>query len=250
MRSLLLLLLASLSIQCATYWKNRKNDFQDIVTVGVETPMYGAAVKLGPIPIGFLFQGGESEMGKRDLGRGVGLRGGELGSYHSQQLVFGILGGESFFSGYPVMDEKGNWMVDKKGIAFTENERANIKSFKMRYISHFNDPVKDRKKRKKETFQRELTKDLIKLTGKEEFAVYLPKQDEKPYGYPPGFVWNVEIAVGAYGGGRFGFNISEALDFLVGFTTLDMLDDDIEGKEKPSFPGFPFPAGPDKEDEE
>lgn len=68
MRSIGLLLTLSFFLQCATYWKNRKNDFQDIVTVGAETPMYGAAVKVGPLPIGVLFQGGESEMGKKRFG--------------------------------------------------------------------------------------------------------------------------------------------------------------------------------------
>lgn len=152
MRSIGLLLTLSFFLQCATYWKNRKNDFQDIVTVGAETPMYGAAVKVGPLPIGVLFQGGESEMGKKDLGRGVGLRGGQFGTYHSQQLVFGVLGGESFHSGLPTLDAKGNWLVDKKGIPLTTDERANVKSYKMRYYSYWYDPVKDRKKRKKRTF--------------------------------------------------------------------------------------------------
>nr|WP_246052099.1 hypothetical protein [Leptospira idonii] len=215
---------------------------KDIVTVGAETPMYGVALKIGPLPIGFLFQGGESEMGKKDLGRGIGIRGGEVGSYHSQQLVYTFLGGESFHSGDPVLDEKGNWLVDAKGIPLTNDERANIKSYKMRYYSYFNDPVADRKKRKKATFQRELTMDLVRQTGQDEFLAYLPKEDLKPFGYPKSFLWNVEIIAGVYGGGRLGFNFGEALDFLLGFTTLDLFDDDIEGKEKPNFPGFPFPA--------
>ncbi|MDZ4725491.1 MAG: hypothetical protein SH817_05010 [Leptospira sp.] len=227
---------------CATYWKNRKNDLYDVVTIGVEKPMYGAAVKFGPLPIGLLFLGGESELGKKDLGRGFGVRGGAIGGYHSQQLVYTFLGGESFLPGEPIKDEKGNWMVDEKKIPFAEDDRANIKSFKMRYFSYFNDPVKERKKRKKATFQRELTKDLVRETGKTEFLVYLPKEDEKPFGYPDGFLWNFEIVGGIYGGGRLGFNFGEMADFLIGFTTLDMYDDDVEGKSKPTFPGFPFPA--------
>ncbi|TGL22344.1 hypothetical protein EHQ46_06410 [Leptospira yanagawae] len=234
-------------MNCATYWKNRKNDFKDIITVGAETPMYGAAIKVGPLPIGFVFQGGESSMGKRDLGRGVGIRGGEIGGYHSQQLVFGILGGESFHSGSPVLDAKGNWLVDKKGIPLTNDERSNLKSYKMRYYSYFYDPVKDRKARKKEYFRRELTKDIVASTGQKEFLIYLPKEDLKPFGYPPGYSWNVEIVGGVYGGARLGFNVAEAFDFLLGFTTIDVLDDDVEGKEKPSFPGFPFPAPTDEE---
>ncbi|MCZ8157779.1 MAG: hypothetical protein O9264_16790 [Leptospira sp.] len=236
-------------ISCATYWKNRKNDLLDVVTVGAETPMYGAAVKIGPIPVGLLFLGGESEMGKKDLGRGYGVRGGSLGGYHSQQLVYTFLGGESFHSGDPIKDEKGNWMVDEKKIPLTENDRYNIKSFKMRYFVFFNDPVKDRKKRKKQTFQRELTQDLVRQTGKTEFLVYLPSEDKKPFGYPPGYLWNVEVVGGAYGGLRFGFNFGEAVDFLLGITTLDLYDDDVEGKVKPSFPGFPFPAASDTEKE-
>lgn len=51
------ILLLFLLADCATYWKNRRKDMQDVVTVGAETPMYGAAVKIGPLPIGFLFQG-------------------------------------------------------------------------------------------------------------------------------------------------------------------------------------------------
>ena len=79
MRSIGLILCLWYFLNCATYWKNRKNDLKDIVTVGAETPMYGAAVKVGPLPIGIVFQGGESSLGKRDLGRGVGIRGGEIG---------------------------------------------------------------------------------------------------------------------------------------------------------------------------
>ncbi|WP_109020833.1 LIC13411 family adhesin [Leptospira kobayashii] len=244
------ILLLFLLADCATYWKNRRKDMQDVVTVGAETPMYGAAVKIGPLPIGFLFQGGESEMGKRDLGRGYGLRGGDFGGYHSQQLVFGILGGESHHSGLPMLDDKGNWIVDKKGIPLTEDERANLKSYKMRYYSYFNDPVGERKKRKKETFQRELTLDIVNQTGNKELMMYLPKGEEKPFGYPKGFLWNIEFVGGIYGGARVGFNIAEALDFVLGFTTFDMFDDDLEGKEKPSFPGFPLPTNSESEEDD
>ncbi len=243
-----IILLSSL-LNCATYWKNRRNDLLDVVTLGAETPMYGAAVKIGPLPIGLLFLGGESELGKKDLGRGYGVRGGGFGGYHTQQLVYTFLGGESFHSGEPIKDEKGKWMVDEKKIPLTDNDRYNQKSYKMRYFSFFNDPVKDRKKRKKQEFQRELTMDLVRQTGKTEFLVYLPKEDEKPFGYPPGFLWNLEVIGGLYGGARVGFNFGEAMDFLLGFTTLDMYDDDVEGKEKQTFPGFPFPGALTPEEE-
>ncbi|HNO23237.1 MAG TPA: hypothetical protein PKK94_09680, partial [Leptospiraceae bacterium] len=43
-------------LSCATYWENRKNDFQDIFTAGVERPAYGAGIRISLLPMGFFFQ--------------------------------------------------------------------------------------------------------------------------------------------------------------------------------------------------
>lgn len=230
MARLLLFFLLLLFSQCASYWKNRKKDLQDVVTLGVEKPMVGASIQVGPVPIGFLFQGGESEIGKRDQGEGFGNRGGDLGTYRSQQLVFFILGGSLFVSGKPLEDDKGNEMVDKQGIPLVGEERANLKSHKMRYLSFFSDPIKDRKARKKETFKRELMKDLIEKSGKEEALAYLPETNTKPKGYPKGFLWNLEIVAGIYGGIRAGLNLAELADFATGIVGYDLLEDDVETK--------------------
>jgi hypothetical protein len=40
-----------------------------------------------------------------------------------------------------------------------------------------------------------------------------------------------EIAVGVFGGVRLGFNLGELLDFILGWTTLDIYDDDLKQTE-------------------
>lgn len=222
------IVLFSFLVDCASYWQNRRKDLQDVVTVGAETPVYGVGVRLFFLPIGFYFAGGETEMGKRDLGSGVGLRGGEVGRYHSQQLVFGILGGENFHSGEALREEDGKVVLDKKGIQLTENERANLKSYKMRYFSFFNDPVDERNRRKKEEFRRQYMEKMIQKTGKAELKEYLPERELKPFGYPKSFPWQIDIFLGVYGGVRLGLNFAELADFLIGFTSADILDDDLE----------------------
>lgn len=210
-----------------TYFQNRRKDLQDIVQVGVETPVYGAGVRVGLIPLGVYFAGGESSMGKRDLGKGIGLRGGEFGKYHSQQLVFGFLGGENFYSGDPMKDDEGKILTDKHGVTLTDNDRANKKSYKMRYMSLFNDPVLDRARRKKDKFRREYVLNLVHKSKNPALLSYLPEEDPKPFGYPSQFAYQVDAFVGVYGGVRVGVNFAELLDFVLGIATIDILDDDV-----------------------
>jgi hypothetical protein len=228
LRSLLyLFILSGFFFNCDTYWENRRKDAQDIFHIGVETPVYGAGFRVGPLPIGLYFEGGETELGKRDLGSGIGLRGGEFGTYHSQALVFGFLGGEDFYSGEPIRTEDGKVVVDKHGIGLSLDERANLKSYKMRYFSYFDDPVSERKKRKKEEFRKQFIEELIQEGLSPELKAYIPEEDKKPFGYPSQFLWQLDLFLGIYGGARVGFNIAECADFFVGFTTFDMLDDDV-----------------------
>lgn len=157
---------------CATYFQNRKNDLKDIFTVGVETPGYGAGFRIGPLAAGFVFQGGESAPGKRDLGKGYGLRNGYFGLYRSQQLIFGILGSDTFF---PLEAETQTSETEEPSEAISteateelknlensktpgdqvpefSNERYNIKSQKLRYLSFYNIPIAERRKRKRKNF--------------------------------------------------------------------------------------------------
>lgn len=219
---------------------------KDVFTIGVETPGYGAGVRIGPLAAGFVFQGGESAPGKRDLGKGYGLRGGYFGSYRSQQLIFGILGGDTFFPlevetqtseteppetiSSETTEELKN-LEDSKtpGDQVPEflNERYNIKSQKLRYLSFYNIPVAERRRKKKEEFyKRFIEKQNL---DKNDPAVQnaLQNFNKRKDGYPRSFLYQIEVYLGIYAGLRIGFNPMELLDFLIGFTGLDLLEDDV-----------------------
>ncbi|WP_036040568.1 LIC13411 family adhesin [Leptospira alstonii] len=234
------------STNCATYLQNRKNDLKDIFTAGVETPGYGAGLRIGPLAAGFVFQGGESSPGKRDLGKGYGLRGGYFGSYRSQQLIFGILGGDTFFplgvetqtseteeSSEEISSEAAEELKNSEnsktpGDQVPEflNERYNIKSQKLRYLSFYNIPVAERRKRKKEEFYRRFIEGQNFDRNDPAVQNALQALNKKKDGYPKSFLYQMEIYLGLYVGLRIGFNPVELLDFLVGLAGLDLLEDD------------------------
>lgn len=216
-------------LDCATYWKNRKNDLQDIITIGTEKPMYGVNLKLAPINIGFLFVGGDSEPGKKDLGDGIGLRGGSFSSYFSQQLVFGWMGGETFYSGELELTDEGKMQYEDK-IPIVKDPRDNIKSHSLKYISILTDPPKERKKAKKEEARKEIIQGILAENPNPDPALYayLPKEKKKPFGYPKSYLYQIEVTIGIYRGIRIGFNPAELFDFILGFTTYDMYADDLK----------------------
>lgn len=216
-------------VDCATYLNNRRKDFQDIFTLGVEKPVYGFNLKLAPLNIGFLFVGGDTEPGKKDLGSGVGLRGGSISSYFSQQLVFGWLGGETFYSGELELTEDGKVQYENK-IPIVKDSRDNIKSYALHYISIFTDQPKDRKKRQKEEARKVFIQELVQNNPNADpaFLAYIPKENPKPNGYPKTYIYQFELAIGVYGGIRVGFNPAELLDFMLGLTTIDLFEDDAK----------------------
>ncbi|AVQ11004.1 Uncharacterized protein XB16_0662 [Leptospira santarosai] len=232
---------------CATYFQNRKNDLKDIFTVGVETPGYGAGFRIGPLAAGFVFQGGESAPGKRDLGKGYGLRNGYFGLYRSQQLIFGILGGDTFF---PLEAETQTSETEEPPEAISteateelknlensktpgdqvpefSNERYNIKSQKLRYLSFYNIPIAERRKRKKEEFYKKFIEGQNFDRNDPAVQNALQTFNKRKDGYPKSFLYQIEVYLGIYAGLRIGFNPAELLDFLVGLTGLDLLEDDI-----------------------
>lgn len=216
-------------IDCATYWNNRRKDLQDVFTVGIEKPVYGVNFKLAPLNIGFLFVGGDTEPGKKDLGEGVGLRGGSFSSYFSQQLVFGWLGGETFYSGELELTEEGKTQYENK-IPLVKDPRDNIKSHSLKYISILTDPPKERKKEKKEKAIKEIIQTALAENPNPDPALlaYLPKEKIKPHGYPKSYLYQIELTLGVYRGLRIGFNPAELIDFILGFTTYDLYDDDAK----------------------
>ena len=227
LKILLFPILLFFCIDCATYWNNRRKDLQDVITIGAEKPVYGFSLKLAPVHAGFLFVGGETEPGKKDLGDGAGLRGGSFSSYFSQQLVFGWLGGETFYSGELELNDEGKIQYENK-IPFVKEPRDNIKSHDLKYIDIIRDPPKNRAKRKKEEVRRVIIKKALEDNPNASPTVlsYLPKENPKPFGYPSSYLYQIEITIGLYGGVRFGFNPAELLDFVLGFTTYDLYDDD------------------------
>lgn len=256
------ILVSSLLFQdCATYWKNRRNDLADVFTAGVEDPGYGGGLRLGPLAMGFVFQGGESKLGLRDLGQGYGLRGGRLGKYHSQQLIFGILGGEKFYSKHSIPkipeelqqkppDEEEKYKP-KDEVPILPSERDNAKSIDMRYLVFYHIPIEKRAAAKKEAYRKKILEDLYSETGEENPLDAIPeKPNQKPDGYPKAFLFQTEMYLGLHYGIRVGFNVAELADFVLGWTTWDILDDDIPDKDKGEQgsappgampPGFPFP---------
>mgnify|MGYP000849657356 CR=1 FL=1 len=214
---------------CATYLNNRRKDLQDVFTVGVEKPMYGVNLKLAPVNIGFLFVGGETEPGKKDLGGGIGLRGGSFANYFSQQLVFGWMGGETFYSGELELADDGKTQYENK-IPIVKDARDNIKSYSLTYLKIVADNPKDRRKRQKEEVRRVVIKNMLEENPNTDPTIlaYLPKENPKPNGYPKSYLYQIEFVLGIYGGVRVGFNPAELLDFILGFTTYDLYDDDVK----------------------
>jgi len=222
----LFILMIFLFHNCSTYLQYRKKDLQDVVTLGLEKPGYGLGMRISVVPIGFYFQGGETAPGKQDKGEGYGLRGGNFSKYTSQQLVFGFLGGETFFSGNPKLSENGE-PIKEDTVIQTESDRDNLKSYNVKYLKIFLDPPKERQKRDKEKAKKFIADSLLKKNPNPALLAYLPVESKKPNGYPSEYKYQVEIFFSLYYGFRVGINFSELVDFLLGFTTLDILEDDI-----------------------
>ncbi|TGM53629.1 hypothetical protein EHQ97_17335 [Leptospira adleri] len=230
---------------CSTYLQNRKNDFKDIFTAGVENPGYGAGLRIGPLAAGFVFQGGESSPGQRDLGKGYGLRGGHFGTYRSQQLIFGILGSDTFFplnvetqtadTGdeeiSPELQEElknlENTKIPGDKVPEFLNERYNIKSQKLRYLSFYHIPVAERRKRKKEEFYRRFIEEQNFDRNDPSIQNALQALNKKKEGYPKSFLFQIEVYLGIYYGVRIGVNPAELVDFLLGLAGLDLMEDDV-----------------------
>ncbi|WP_207797589.1 LIC13411 family adhesin [Leptospira haakeii] len=244
-------LLGLVVIDCSSYWSHRKKDLGDVFTAGIETPGYGIGVRVGPLATGFVFQGGESEPGKRDLGTGYGLRGGTYGPYRSQQLIFGFLGGEKFHSMPPtetspkkeetktptsnaptsdnilLLPENAESEQDPNPTPELLDERLNSKSYEIRYLRFYNNPVSERRKAKKEAFFRKYLESLDPDKRNEAIQTFLAQNPKNKDDYPSAFLFEVELYISIRYGIRLGFNFGEFLDFLLGFAGIDLMEDDI-----------------------
>ena len=216
-------------LSCATYWENRKNDFQDIFTAGVERPAYGAGIRISLLPMGFFFQGERDEEEGENKGIGTGVRGGSVGNYYSTQLLFGFLGGETFYYGEVQKDEAGKIQTEEK-VPVVAGLRDNLKSHNIKYWDVMNTTPKQRQKENSDKLRKYLAEQIISSTGDESLRQYIPPEKRKPYGYPKSYAWQLEMFLGLRYSVRLGFNIAEFADFLLGFTSYDLLGDDVSGK--------------------
>lgn len=210
-------------LNCSTYLENRKNDMKDILTLGFEKESYGFGLRTSFLPIGFFFQS------KEDLTTGYGLRGGSFGEYSTNQLVFGFLGGESFYHGDLLKDGNGK-PIQVDGAFLVANKRDNLKSHSLKYLHFYKDPPSQRRKRQREKDLRNLAQELSQTTESLELQEQLPKPKPKPNGYASHYLYQVEIFIGAYYGLRVGFNFAEFVDGIFGFLNIDILEDDIQGE--------------------
>ena len=170
---------------------------------------------------------------------GIGLRNGNTNFYHSEQLVYSVLGGESFYSGTirynsdcnPILSYKMK-TLNQEFFNFQESsyihDRPNLKSHDLKYLRIFTDPPKARAKRVKEKVFEDVLESLKDENPElyEKAKEFIPKKSNKPFGYPKSYLYSVELSVGIYYGFRIGVNFSEVLDFFLGFTKIDILSDD------------------------
>jgi hypothetical protein len=211
---------------CASFWSKRLNDSKDVITLGVEDRSYGLGLRLSYLPIGFFFQGEKNLITNEIDGEGYGLRGGSFQKYHSHQLIYGFLGGESFYSGEVMRDGNGKILTEEK-IPIVSQPRDNLKSFSVEYFKIFDDKPKQRQKRNKEKITKHLVEDLIQKNNSPELQSYLPPELKKKNGYHNSYPYQFEISFGVYYAIRFGLNFAEFLDLFLGFFGADILEDDL-----------------------
>lgn len=191
-------ILAACFAGCAStggYFIDRSRDTADIFTV-VMGGGAGGSARVGPIQAGLLLQWGE-----------LGLRGGELspGTLENGQLsttVIPFVPDDSSITGMVFGLEQ--YTARKNGCARGKGFKA---------VSRF--PFLTTELRPS-TF--------VDLGGKGKRV--------SPGPYPYYYFSQIEIYLGALMGVRVGFNPGELLDFILGWTTTDIFNDDLEAREQ------------------
>lgn len=181
-----------LIFNCASlgnYFQNRKNDLTDIPVIGIEENVFGVSAWA------WCFGGG-MQYGKNGLG--LGIRSGTLGYYKT-----GGRGGSIYVSTY----ENTNLALNQGNSFVVLNSNSHI-------------PKLDDKRSNKKAFSKFNTNIIFPLGASQTSSgEIIGKWCDSPI--------SVEISLGIYYGVRVGFNFSEAFDFLVGVTTIDFQEDDI-----------------------
>lgn len=173
------------------YLQNRTRDAVDIPVLGVEEKIYGFSAWV------WCFGGG---MQYAKNGMGIGIRSGVVGNYKT-----GGKGGSIYVATF----ENSNLALSQGNSLIVLNSNSHL-------------PKADKIRSNKKAFSKFNTNIIFPLgASKSSSGEIQSKWCDSPV--------SVEVSFGIYYEFRLGMNFSEAFDFLLGFTTIDMqVDDDIE----------------------
>lgn len=219
LRILALILFSGSLFSCSSlYWSNRADDLADVFTAEVYENAYGVSVRAGPLKVGAFYQDPDSPS--------YGIRGGHAGTHYTGGFT-ALIFGSDYFDTVPFSQR----MKEKSKKA--KDESPTVSLFPTGESSDGNsdvpgtgaDPVPGQ--RGKTYLARspfgtvesaEKSPSLLKTQGfngrlKDRFA-------------PAYYYTQLEISVAAYYGVTLGINFGELADFILGFFTIDIMDDD------------------------
>lgn len=214
-------------VNCSSpYVKNRSRDFVDVFTFEMQTESYGAALYAGPAALGIDY--------KSQNGKAAGLRGGQIGSYNSAGFTALAFGSDYLTPSKIDFDAVWKPKIKKNESKVNETTKTNDVDDALDALEGdetlVNDEIVTGKQSdsesllvlRKKAFQARVPFGTIR-------PAYLNKdlfKNKKTRWAPAYYFTRLELQLGLYFGVRIGINPGEFLDFLFGFFTADMYDDD------------------------
>jgi len=174
------------------YLYHRSRDLGDIFTVGIEN---------GSIGMSFWFWCVGGGLGNNQSSKGIGLRGGSIGFYETGgKRRINLFSDNDYRSSSNLM---GNSMILQNSLEHR--------------------PAFDKSKRDKEKSFETLNLLMIFPIPHHKTPTYVSGGCDAPI--------FTEFSFGLYYGVRFGYNFYESIDFLLGFASIDLADDDLKNDE-------------------
>lgn len=177
-------------VSTGEYFVDRWRDATDIVTIAVEEKSVGTTAQIGPLIAGVSYGDG----------RGFGLRSGCMGSYEFIEITY-LLGGRKQFIGNDERDGKA-YDIESSLLAVPFEIVGVV--FIMAPLSWLDD---------------ELSCSILNELWQDHPPILCEEGGWQTY-------FQCEASLSLYGGIRAGVNPAEAIDFIVGWTTLDICGDD------------------------